>query len=99
MFVRVSCQGGVVGLDVQLEVTLQTIMLKESDNAHGIYRRKQRYTKCTVETVRFHWFRWNLSERTIVILVLAGFLRLGFNKELTLQPNLLFVPWRQRDQN
>lgn len=42
MFIRVSCQRGVVGLDVQLEVTLQPIMLKEAYNAHGIYLNTQR---------------------------------------------------------
>lgn len=38
VLVRVSCQGGVVGLDVQLEITLQTIMLQEPNYTHSIYK-------------------------------------------------------------
>lgn len=41
MFIGVSCQGGVVGLDVQFKVPLQTVMFQESYNTHGVYNKKK----------------------------------------------------------
>lgn len=52
VFVEVSRQGGVVGLDVQLEVALQTIMSEETYDTHGVCK-KETGTRGVIGTARF----------------------------------------------
>ena len=104
MFIRVARQGGVVGLNVQLEVVVQSIVFQESYDTHGILVKRTNIecfrpclflNACELLSVNVSSCFCIWSSRTVVILVLARLFGLRLNQELTLKSNLFFVPWEQ----
>ena len=101
MFIRVARQGGVVGLNVQLEVVVQSIVFQESYDTHGILVKRTNIecfrpclflNACELLSVNVSSCFCIWSSRTVVILVLARLFGLRLNQELTLKSNLFFVP-------